>query len=481
MKYTKSQVLQISKGDEEIADFISMLLAHIDQLEKTINQLNGRVKELERQTGSTSRNSSKPPSSDGFRKPTSLRQPGGKKGAPKGHQGHTLKMSDTPDHVEWHEPVACGHCQSPFADVPIKSYKARQVVDLPSPRLEYTEHRVVTKQCPHCQKTQSAVFPEQVNAPVQYGESWSAWCAYLHTYQHLPLERITDLFEDLTGHRPSEATLLAHLDKLSNRLEPVERVIKGKLAESEVIHADETGMRIEGKLNWMHTVCDERWTFYDHHPKRGKAGMDAIGFLPFYEGVVVHDFWNSYFNEAYHFTHALCGVHLLRECQGIIDYDHHQWATEMQALLREAWSATQQAATVGRPVDSEIILSIESRYDDILKRGRKEWHTPIDPNQIKKRGRPGKSKAENLAERFLQYKADILRFLRHAQVPFDNNRAERDIRMMKVKEKISGSFRTEKGAKQFVRIRGFISTLRKQGLNLLDSLILVNRGQFSFS
>ena len=209
--------------------------------------------------------------------------------------------------------------------------------------------------------------------------------------------------------------------------------------------------------------------------------MDAIGFLPFYKGVVIHDFWKSYFNEQYHFTHALCGVHLLRECQGIIDYDHHQWTVEMQALLREAWREIQTAATVGRPVEPETISSIESRYDDILRRGRKEWHTPMDRYQPRKRGRVAKSKAENLAERLLQYKADILRFLRHAQVPFDNNRAERDIRMMKVKEKISGSFRTEKGAKQFVRIRGFISTARKQGLNLLDSLILVNRGQFSFS
>lgn len=481
MKYTKSQVHQISKGDEEISDFISMLLAHIDQLEKTIDQMNGRVKELERQTGSTSRNSSKPPSSDGFRKPTTLRQKGGKKGAPKGHDGHTLKMSGTPDQIEWHEPAACAHCQLSLANAPIQRYKARQVVDLPAPRLVFTEHRVATKCCPNCQKTQSAAFPGQVNAPIQYGESWSAWSAYLHTYQHLPLERITDLFEDLTGHRPSEATLLAHLDKLSDQLEPIERIIKEKLAESAVIHADETGMRIESKLNWLHTICNERWTFYDHHPKRGKEAMDAIGFLPFYKGVVIHDFWKSYFNEQYHFTHALCGVHLLRECQGIIDYDHHQWTVEMQALLREAWREIQTAATVGRPVEPETISSIESRYDDILRRGRKEWHTPMDRYQPRKRGRVAKSKAENLAERLLQYKADILRFLRHAQVPFDNNRAERDIRMMKVKEKISGSFRTEKGAKQFVRIRGFISTARKQGLNLLDSLILVNRGQFSFS
>lgn len=475
MKYTAEQIKQISEGEpSEIAQFITALLVQIDRLE-------ARVNELERQVGTNSRNSSKPPSSDGFRKPTSLRQPGGKKGAPKGHPGNTLKMSDTPDQVEWHEPVVCGHCQFSLADAPIESYKARQVVDLPSPRLVYTEHRVVTKHCPHCRKTQSAAFPEQVNAPIQYGESWSAWCAYLHMYQHLPLERITVFFKDLTGHLPSEATLLAHLNKLSDRLEPVEHIIKEKLAESEIVHADETGIRIEGKLNWMHTICNERWTFYAHHPKRGKAAMDAIGFLPFYMGVVVHDFWKSYFNEAYHFMLALCGVHLLRECQGIIDYDHHQWATEMQALLREAWRATQQAATVGRPVEPETILSIEIRYDDILKRGRKEWRTPIDPNQLKTRGRPAKSKAQNLAERFIQYKADVLRFLRYAHVPFDNNQAERDIRMMKVKEKISGSFRTEKGADQFVRIRGFISTVRKQGLSVLNSLIQVNRGQFSFS
>ena len=352
-------------------------------------------------------------------------------------------------------------------------------MDLPLPHLVFTEHRVATKCCPNCQKTQSAAFPEQVNAPIQYGESWSAWSAYLHTYQHLPLERITELLGDLTGHRPSQATLLAHLDKLSDRLEPIESIIKEKLAESAVIHADETGMRIERKLNWLHTVSNDRWTFYGHHPKRGKEAMDAIGFLPLYMGVVVHDFWKSYFNDQYHFTHALCGVHLLRECQGIIDYDHHQWAVEMQALLREAWRETQSAATVGRPVEPETITSIESRYEDILIRGQKEWHTPIDPNQLKTRGRPAKSKAENLAERFLHYKAGILRFLRHAQIPFDNNQAERDVRMMKVKEKISGSLK--KGATQFVRIRGFISTVRKQGLNLLESLILVNRGQFSFS
>ncbi|WP_052948018.1 IS66 family transposase [Aneurinibacillus tyrosinisolvens] len=317
--------------------------------------------------------------------------------------------------------------------------------------------------------------------PIQYGESWSAWCAYLNTYQHLPLERISQLFEDLTGHRPSEATLLSHLEKLSIQLEPIENTSRQNLVGSKVVHADETGMRIEGKLHWLHTVCNDKWTLYNVHQKRGKEAINAMGVLPAYKGIVVHDFWKPYFNADYDFTHALCGVHLLRECQGIIDYDKHQWASEIQALLREALKKSKQASEAGRPLEPEVISDIETNYDEIISRGTKQWRPPLKPDVPGKRGRKAKGKAANLAERFILYKADILRFLQNALVPFDNSQAERDIRMVKVKEKVSGSFRTEKGAIQFARIRGFISTIRKQGKDLLDSIILVNRGQFTFS
>ncbi|PLR78336.1 hypothetical protein CU633_05875 [Bacillus sp. V3-13] len=250
MKYTKKQIKQISEGKpSDIAQFITMLVEHIVKLEK-------RVKELERQVGSNSSNSNKPPSSDGLRKPKSLRVPGGKKGAPKGHEGHTLKMSVTPDEIIWHEPVTCSQCNHSLLHVPVESVKKRQTVDVPTPRLIYTEHRAVSKCCPNCESIEHGAFPENVMAPVQYGESWSAWCAYLHTYQHIPLERISQVFEDLTGHWPSEGTLLSHLDRLSSRLEPIEADIQCRLCESKVVHADETGMRVEGSLHWLHTVCN---------------------------------------------------------------------------------------------------------------------------------------------------------------------------------------------------------------------------------
>ena len=475
MKYSKKQIQQISEGKpSEIAEFITMLVEHIGKLEK-------RVKELERQVGSNSSNSNKPPSSDGLRKPKSLRVSGGKKGAPKGHEGHTLKMSNSPDQIKWHEPETCSYCDHSLLHVPAEGFKRRQIVDLPTPRLIFTEHRAASKCCPNCKKIQYGAFPENVKAPVQYGESWNAWCAYLHTYQHLPLERISQLFEDLTGHRPSEATLLSHLGRLSSQLEPIEKVIRNNLLKSKVVHADETGLRIEGQLQWLHTVSNEYWTLYNVHSKRGKEAINSIGVLPSYKGIVVHDFWKSYFNDKYRFTHALCGVHLLRECQGIIDYDKHEWASKMQSLLRDALKEKKKSLESDHPVSSEIISGLEARYDEILSQGAREWQPPLGSDEPVKRGRKAKSKAANLAERFILHKADILRFLRDARVPFDNSQAERDIRMVKVKEKVSGTFRTQNGAEQFARIRGFISTARKQGRSLLDSIVLVYRGQFSFN
>lgn len=475
MKYTKKQIKQISEGKpSEIEGFITMLLGHIEKLEK-------RVQELERQVGSNSSNSNKPPSSDGLRKPKSLRVPGGKSGAPKGHKGHTLNMSAIPDEIEWHTPTVCSNCDHSLFDAPVQSYKRRQVVDIPIPRLIFTEHRAASKCCPNCRKLEHGAFPKYVKAPVQYGESWSAWCAYLHTYQHIPLERICQLFGDLTGHRPSEGTLLSHLGKLALRLEPVEGEIRKNLFSSQVVHADETGIRTEGQLHWLHTVSNEHWTLYNVHTKRGKEAFNSIGFLPAYKGTVVHDFWKSYFDDKYRFSHALCGVHLLRECQGIIDYDKHQWASKMQALLREALQEKKKALADERPVLKQTISGLESRYDEILERGKKEWLPQLLPDEPVKRGRKAKTKAANLAERFILHKADILRFLKDGLVPFDNSQAERDIRMVKVKEKISGSFRTRQGAEQFARIRGFISTARKQGRDLLSSIIDVNKSQFSFN
>ncbi|NJJ40726.1 IS66 family transposase [Paenibacillus apii] len=445
MKYTAEQIKQISRSDPDtIASFITMLLVHIKKLE-------ARVSELERQLGSNSSNSSKPPSSDGLRKPRSMRPSGGKKGAPRGHDGHTFVLTPHPDEIIRHEVKTCSHCSALLQDIPAQSHTRRQVVDLPLPRLFVTEHQVEMKMCPCCGVKQQSVFPEGVTASVQYGEGWKAWTAYLSVNHCLPLERIAQLFEDLSGHRPSEATLLSHIHRVFEHLEPLEKDIRQRLKQSDLLHADETGLRIEGRLQWLHTATNAEWTAYDVHEKRGKKAFEAMGMLPTYTGILVHDCWASYFSGDYRFEHALCGAHLLRECQGIIDYDKHRWATEMQALLREAWTLTKKVREEGRCVTSTILADLESRYDVILEQGVHEWKSP-EPDPSKKRGPKAKSKAANLAERLRLHKPAVLRFLRDERVPFDNSQAERDIRMVKVKQKVSGTFRTPEGAHRFARM-----------------------------
>lgn len=474
MLFSTEEIKRISHGTPtEIAAVITLLVTKIDTLET-------RIKELERQIGLTSKNSSKPPSTDGLRKPKSTRKSGGKKGAPKNHDGYTLKMIDQPDVIEWHRVESCSRCAVSLKDAPSDGYIRRQVFDLPIPRIVVTEHRIEKKCCPNCTTPHQSSFPKNVNAPVQYGDSWIAWCAYLNTYQLLPLDRISQLFEDMTGYRPSEATLLNRLGAFHEKLNPFEEYIQKEIVKSDVLHADETGMRIENQTQWLHTVSSANWTLYHVHKKRGKEAINDHDILPRYKGTLVHDCWASYFLSDYSFDHALCGAHLLRECQGIIDYDDHKWATDMKNLLTEAWTVTKKARKAKVPIESSKITEWENRYDDILCRGELEWFKPPDPNAPIKRGRKKKSKAENLGSRLKLHKTAILRFIQDARVPFDNSLAERDIRMMKVKQKISGSFRTVEGAERFARIRGFVSTLRKQNREVLTSLIAVQSGHFTF-
>jgi transposase len=475
LKFSKERITQISKGNpEDIALFITSLL-------ETIERLENRVQELERQLNQNSKNSSKPPSSDGFRKPTNLRVPGGKNGAPKGHDGHTLRFVEQPDEVIIHPLPWCLHCSASLNEVTHSGYEKRQVFDLPVPRLLVTEHRAEKKCCPFCNHTQQAAFPVQVNAPVQYGEGFASWTVYLNMYQMLPLERTQQFFADLTGQRPSEATLLSHMEGMHQALEPHERTIREHLLRTEVAHADETTVRIEGKKQWLHNMSDARWTHMAVHKSRGSQAMDDIGILPAYTGILVHDCNMPYFKDKYTFGHALCCAHLMRECQGITDYDHHRWSTQMKQLLQESWRLARAAKQENRELDENKLLALERRYDEILRQGEAEWRKGKQREKTGPRGRKSKSKAANLGERFHLHKHAILRFLRDARVPFDNNQAERDIRMVKVKEKVSGTFRTWRGAEQFARARGFISTARKQDLCILSSLTSVLLGNFRFS
>lgn len=487
MDLTPQQVNTICKGDPEIASYFHALLAQNRQLTQTvekqakrIEQLEKRVHELERQLGQNSHNSSKPPSSDGLRKPTNLRTPGGKKGAPKGHDGTTLRFVDEPDEFVIHTCSTCSACAASLNAVESRGYEKRQVFDLPPPRIWVTEHRAEKKCCTQCGLQQSACFPEGVQAPTQYGAGFTAWTAYLHAYQMLPLERITQLFADLTGYQPSEATLLSSLRTMFHSLEKAEQTIRAQLFQKRVVHADETGCRVEGKTQWMHVVSDGDWTLLGVHPKRGSQGIDELGFFPFYTGTVVHDCLPTYFKEVYSFEHALCNAHLLRECQGIAEHDGHKWAIQMKELLQESWKLAQFARQDPFPLPLDVIEAIKAGYDAILENGKREWDKDVVRTKSGSRGRKIKSKAANLGERLRIHKESIIRFLWDHHIPFDNNQAERDLRMVKVKQKVSGSFRTEAGAKIFARMRSVISTLLKQKSPVLSSLTSSLRGCFSF-
>lgn len=477
MKLTPDQVMTICKGDQEIAAFVQTLLDTIEKQAARIEQLENRVHELERQLGSNSNNSSKPPSSDGLRKPTNLRTPGGKKGAPKGHPGSTFRMVENPDEVVLHRLFCCPDCQHSLTEEESQTYEKRQVLELPSPRIVTTEHRAEKKYCSHCHRMQRASFPDHVKAPVQYGSSLAAWTVYLHAYQLLPLDRIAQLFEDLTGHRPSEATLLAMLETSHQAMEPVEQTITERLLGKAKLHADETGCRVEGKTQWMHVASDEAYTLLRFDAKRGATAMDAIGLLPRYAGTVIHDCMQAYFNTKYTFQHALCNAHLLRECQGIAQYDHHAWPLQIIDLLKESWRLARASREAETPMKPEVIQAIQTRYDAILESGKHEWELDVVRIKTGTRGRKIKSKAANLGERLSLHKEAILSFLWRPHIPFDNNQAERDLRMVKVKQKISGTFRTKDGAKIFARLRSVVSTVIKQKLPVLASLSRALQGQ----
>lgn len=479
MKLTPEQILAICKGDKEIATVVQAIF---DYQNARIEQLEQRVQELERQLGSNSGNSSKPPSSDGLRKPpVNLRKSGGKKGAPKGHPGYTLHQVDSPDHIVTVQAEACcSYCSSSLQDATPMGFEKRQVFDLPVPKRVVTEFRAEQLQCSRCHRVTQAPFPSGVRAPVQYGHGFSAWTVYLNARHMIPLERIREIFADLTNQYLSEATLLSFLRNMYTKLEPVESVIRNRIAESTVLHADETGCRIDGKTRWLHTHSTPEWTLLHVHEKRGFQAFSEVGILLNYDGTVVHDCHSSYFKEAYSFRHALCGVHLMRECIGIVQNDRQRWASKMLRLLRYGCHKVKEIRTHGGLLEANLLKRIERLYDCILQEGETVWHEGKVREKKGTRGRKCKSPAANLGERFRLHKESVLRFLHDAHVPFDNNLAERDLRMTKVKQKVSGSFRTWEGGRQFARAQGVISSLHKQGFPILTSLISIFQGNFTF-
>jgi transposase len=433
--------------------------------------LKQEVADLRRQVGTNSSNSSKPPSSDGLKKPPriagSLRGTSGKKsGGQVGHKGGTLRQTAKPDIIKRHEAESCAHCQAKLTAAMATDVEKRQVFDLPEPRLEVTEHQAHIYMCTGCHGVTKAAFPQGVTSHVQYGARIRAAAVYLNAQQLIPEDRVGEIMNDLLGAGLlCPASIAAWGTKKAAELAPFEAHIAGLVATASVRNLDETGFRIGGKGQWLHTASTPGLTHYRVSEKRGALLTALTG------GIIVHDHFKPYYTLS-DVDHALCNAHHLRELKALIDIEKEPWAKKMFRLLLKANKAVNRAAAQGAHVLARRIWQrIGSLYDAIVSRGIAfhEQQSPLERRPGARGPRPRRP-GHNLVVRLRDFKDDVLRFLSDFDVPFTNNLAEQDIRMMKVKMKISGGFRTMAGAQTFATLRSVLSTARKQGWNLLSTL-----------
>ncbi len=447
------------------------------QLQAQVQTLSNRAAELEAELNKNSRNSSQPPSSDGLAKPgpkpQSLRKKGERKsGGQPGHKGHTLKAVREPDHriiLPASRPCGCG---AELTQAPVETYERRQVFELPQPRLEVTEYQAEIKHCPQCGRRVTGAFPKDVNAPTQYGPRFNALLVYLNQQQLLPAKRTVQLMEDIFAQKVSEGTLFRAINTCHERLSSVAETIKAQLRKAGILHADESGVRTAGSLHWLHAASTKRLTFYGIHEKRGRIAMDEFGILPGFSGRLIHDFWKPYLT--YDCLHGLCNTHHLRELLFLVEEHHQAWAKKMMTLLLDLRELTSAHKEVSAQLTEEEKTPWLEHYRAIVSQGWGE--NPLPEPVPEKRGRIPKTKAQNLLVRLGERESNVLAFLHDLNVPFTNNLGEQDIRMIKVRLKISGCFRTLKGARQFARIRGYLSTSRKNERNLLDAMTQVFQG-----
>jgi transposase len=451
---------------------LATLKAENAALRRDGQSLRNKVQALEQKAAKDSHNSSKPPSSDGLAKPKpkSLRPPSQRPtGGQPGHPGQTLRRVEKPDRTVRHPVERCSGCGRSLAQQVPDRVERRQVFELPEPKLEVTEHQAEVKTCA-CGCINRAAFPPEAAAPVQYGLRVKSVAVYLKEYQLLPFDRLTEIMRDLFGCDTFSQGTLANLTAAcAQRLEPVEALIRELAAKSEVAGFDETGVRAIGSLHWLHTVSTQWLTWYFAHKRRGGEAMNAADVLPNFRGRAVHDFWDSYLK--YDCDHAFCNAHLLRELIFLWEEQDQKWAKSLIDHLlgiKEA-VATARAAGLASLPDTDLDQFL-NRYQQIVATGYAQNPITEAPAAPKRRGRRKQSKARNLLDRFRDHPEGILAFMRDFSVPFDNNLPERDLRMMKLRQKISGTFRSFDALVDFCRIRGYVSTARKNGLNALDAL-----------
>jgi transposase len=478
----EQELEQLKSENAQLGEQVACQREQIASQDTLIGQLVERIQVLEARLSQDSHNSSKPPSSDGFvRSPKnrSLRKASGKKaGGQTGHTGHALKQVEEPDQIIEHFPQECELCQHDLStSLPLADFEPRQVFELPLPlTLDVLEHRSHAKQCPNCQHVTKAPFPELVSNWVQYGPGFRALAVYLVQYQLLPYARACELLNEIYSESLSPGTLAAMVAECGDLLAEPEKFIKAALAESKVLHCDESGLYVEGKRHWVHVASTEHLTHYAVDPKRGSKATDEIGILPSFKGTAVHD---GYYNYArYDCEHALCNAHHLRELNFVHEQLAQDWAGEFKKMLVDLKSEVEAAqAQELMALRADRLAEYERTYQTLIDRALAANPPPPDGWPRGKRGRPKQSKAKNLIDRLDQHRGQVLLFAYRFEVPFDNNQAERDIRMVKVQQKVSGCFRSSAGASYFCRIRGYLSTMKKQGQNLLFALLQAFVGQ----
>jgi len=457
----KTDVSHLDSSDKTV--IIHLLQEQINLLEEKNKRLATKLKVLEGKLSKNSSNSSKPPSSDKNnsgkkpKKTTSSRKKSGKKpGGQPGHKGSTLEMSAKPDEIITLPVDSCIACnrglKSASADL-----EKRQVFEIPEPQMWVTEYQAEVKYCKHCDCTTVACFPDDVTHTAQYGPRAKSLMVYLAQYQLLPYKRASEFFKTIYNHRISEGTIVNAVNALSNRLETVEGQIKNLLMKSKVAHADETGANINGNKQWLHTVGTTELTHYAIHKKRGRIATEDIGILPEFEGTLIHDHWKSYFTYE-DMQHGLCNAHHIRELRFIYEHHHIKWAKKISDLLIEINRHKEKLLAKNKQYTKRQIKEYQDCYDKILTNARHE------------QARRGTIDSSNLLKRLKNYKSEVLLFMTDMQVPFTNNLSEQDIRMMKVKQKISGCFRNIVGGENFCRIRSVISTAKKNKKNIFDVL-----------
>ncbi len=447
------------------------ILRHENVMLKAANtELKVEIAELRARLESNSHNSNKPPSSDGYKKhpvkPALPKGKGSSQGGQKGHKGHTLQQVESPDKVVTCMPGICT-CGHEFEKEQLILAEKRQVFDLPQPKVEITEYQIFKACCPACGQEQKGIAPEGVNAPAQYGNKVKAFVVLLNVHYNLPFKKIQLLFSDLFGYPINESTISLAGEICYEKLEESERIIKSKIVSYNVVQADETGLRTAGKLHWLHTATTQLYTYLFVHEKRGSGAIQSNkSILQDYIGWLVHDCWASYFNLG-KLKHAICGAHILRELEGLIETRETKWAKLFKSFLLSVYMMPFEERVMRR-------THIESRYDRICENGVKAESPPT--KTIGRKGRYKRTKGRNLVERLIRERDAVLAFAFNTEVPFTNNLAERDIRPAKVKQKISNCFRTFKGAEIYARIEGFISTVRKNKRRVFPELCTTFEG-----